>query len=159
VTTSLPTCGQCGGIAADAIFVPSLADVQYVVAVCGRHDLMGDGERFSLDAMSENPAAFLAAFDKQHVEPDESLRGWLVERTTGAKTDVLDVLQAAAYLKCDPETVRRRVKRGEIAELPRSGKTAPIRIRRDALDATPPTKRRVVPRPAPQRSSDVEWPK
>jgi hypothetical protein len=120
---------------------------------------MGDGERFSLDAMASSPGSFLAAFDRQHVEPDEALRGWLVDQANGATvSEVLTVVQAAAVLQVNPETVRRRVRRGELATLPRSGPTAPMRILRSALGAAG-VKPRITPRPAPVKSAAVEWPK
>jgi excisionase family DNA binding protein len=74
---------------------------------------------------------------------------------------VLTVPEAAAYLRCSDETIRRRVRSGEIEALPRSGPTAPIRIRLSVLEAlraasTPP---RVAPVPrARTDSGSVEWP-
>jgi hypothetical protein len=77
-------CPQCSRPASGAIFVPSLADTQYAVAVCDRHDLMGDGERFTLNIMRGAAAAFLSAVDRQTMEGDEALREWLVEAANGA---------------------------------------------------------------------------
>jgi excisionase family DNA binding protein len=133
------------------------------VPVCSRHDLMGDGERFSCDAMASSAAAFLAAFDRQTVDVDEALRGWLVERATGAPgSDVLTVEEAAAYLRVHPETIKRRIRRGELKALPRGGPTVPIRIARDQLEADPQPKRRQMVKAADVIGrtpvGSVEWP-
>jgi hypothetical protein len=134
------------------------------VGVCSKHDVMGDGERFGFDAMGQSPAAFLGALDRAELDPDPALRGWLVERATGAPAaDVVTVDEFAAYLKVHPETVKRRIRRGELVALPRGGPTAPIRLKLDQLEANPQPKRRQMVKAADvagrNRAGSVEWPK
>jgi excisionase family DNA binding protein len=163
VTPSLPVCASCGSLAAAAIFLPSFAESEYVVPVCGKHDVMGDGEWFTFDTMASSAASFLAAFDRQQVDDqDDALRGWLVERANGveASSHTLTVAEAAAYLKVNAETIRRRVRRGDLMALPRIG-NAPIRIEPDELSAERPARRRVTPKPSDlvgRKPATVAWP-
>ena len=82
--TTCPKCPQCGREATRAIFLPSLFESQFVVPVCDKHDVLGDGDDFGLQAMAANPRPFLEAFDRQQIEGHEALREWLLERARAA---------------------------------------------------------------------------
>jgi hypothetical protein len=168
VTPSLPRCGDCQKLATGAIFVPSLAAAEYVLAVCDRHDLMGDGEHFSLAAMRDSPAAFLAAFDGQIVDVDEALRGWLVEAGRKvAQPAVLTVAQAAVREEVSERQVQRWCEQGALgagAWRTGDGERSSWRIAPDALDARrakPRARRPAKVEPAdvtaPRRSRSVAW--
>lgn len=55
--------------------------------------------------------------------------------------DLITVKEAAAILRYDPQTVWRKIRRGEIAGVVKHGRT--IRIRRAALDTPVDASRRV----------------
>jgi excisionase family DNA binding protein len=131
------TCPQCSRAATSAIFLPSLAESRYVAAVCDRHDVLGDGERFSFDAMGQSPAAFLAVLDRAELDPDPALRGWLVGQEHGETEAAgpLTVAQAARRESVSDRTVQRWIANGELlAARIGTGPRAHIRIEPAALD-------------------------
>jgi excisionase family DNA binding protein len=78
-------------------------------------------------------------------------------------SDILTVPEAASLLKVHPETIKRRIRNGELNALPRTGAKSPIRIARDELHAPVAPKRRAQPKPsevfAGRRSTSIAWPK
>jgi len=138
VTTSQPRCAACGKLATGAIFIPSLTDSEYVVAVCNAHDLMQDGQHFTREAMRQAPAAFLSAFDGQIVEPDPKLRAWLVEVGRDvAMPEALTVAQAAAVANMSERAIQRLCQSGALgagAWRTSDGARASWRIDREALE-------------------------
>jgi excisionase family DNA binding protein len=152
----VPRCVDCGKLATGAIFLPSLADAEYAVPVCDRHDIMGDGDFFSFDAMVQAPGSFLSAFDRQIVDPDEALRGWLVAQTRGESnpSGLLTVADAAKREGVVARTIQRWIERGELTAIRHgTGPRAHIRIEETALDklrrARKPPKRKPVAPPTP----------
>jgi excisionase family DNA binding protein len=131
-------CPQCKRPATGAIFVPSLSEAEYVVAVCGEHDLMGNGERFTFDALAQSPQSFLAAFDRQLVfDVDPELRGWLVAHVNGetAPLGLLTANDVAVRLNKSVRTVERYVAEGKLKAFQPSGPKAHIRVSTEALEA------------------------
>jgi excisionase family DNA binding protein len=148
-------CPQCSRPAAGAIFLPSFADAQYVVAACERHDVMQDGDFFSFDVMSQSPGSFLAAFDRQIVEVDDVLRGWLVAQSRGESnpSGLLTVAEAAKREDVSERTIQRWIEKGELPAIRHgTGLRAHIRIEEATLDqlrrARKPSKRKPVAAPA-----------
>src|ERR1700722_11642928 len=130
----MTSCVSCHAVASRAIFLPSLAEAAYVVAVCDRHDVLGDGDDFSFEAMAANPAPFIAAFDRQQVEADDELRDWLLERSRGVRPSPVDLLttaQVAERIGVSERTVQRRIHDGELAAVTVGGVR---RVRPDDLD-------------------------
>jgi excisionase family DNA binding protein len=135
---AVPRCADCGKLATGAIFLPSLANSEYVVGVCDQHDVLGDGEHLSMEAMATSPAPFLAAFDRQHVDGDEALRGWLVDQSRGGgkAVDLLDTKQVASYTGFDVRTIQRWIGAGDLKAISvGNGPKAAKRIRREDLAA------------------------
>jgi excisionase family DNA binding protein len=133
-----------------------LAEAAYVVAVCSEHDLLGDGEHFTFDAMRHSPAGFLAAFDRQVVDGDHALRAWLVSQSRGeaSPSGLLTVAEAGKRENVSERTIQRWIEKGELKAIRLgSGPRAHIRIEPAALEdrrkrAKPP-KRKAVKSPTP----------
>jgi excisionase family DNA binding protein len=169
VTTSQPRCAACGKLATGAIFVPSLAGCEYVVAVCNAHDLMQDGEHFTLAAMREAPAAFLSAFDQQIIDPAPKLRAWLVEVGRDVPMpEALTVAQAAELANVSARAIQRLCQSGALgsgAWRTSDGARASWRIDREALEKWKGRPRRRAAAPQVQaadvtvskRSGSVVW--
>jgi excisionase family DNA binding protein len=126
------------------------------VAVCDQHDVMGDGDFFSFAVMSQAPGGFLAAFDRQIVDVDETLRGWLVSQSRGESNSngLLTVADAAKRERVAPRTIQRWIERGELQAIRQgTGPRAHIRIEESKLDnlrrGRKPPKRKPVAAPTP----------
>jgi excisionase family DNA binding protein len=150
-----PRCPQCGRLATRAIFLPDLGESEHVVPVCDRHDVSGDGDEISFDAMIANPKPYLRALSWQLVE-DESLREWLLEQSRGqAKSaDLLTVAEAARATGFSERTVQRWIADRSLAAVSiGEGPRAAKRIKSRDLDAffrsaKAPQRERQTPQPA-----------
>jgi hypothetical protein len=151
-----------------AIYVPSLAVSEYVVAVCAAHDFMREGDYFSFETMAKSPGGFLAAFDAQLTSMDDQLRAWLVEADRKvAPPSFLTVAQAAMRENVSERTVQRWCETGALGKgawRTSDGQRASWRIDPAALDARrSPRRPRIGPKVeaadvrAPRRGKVVAW--
>jgi excisionase family DNA binding protein len=153
---------HCGNLATGAIFMPSLSQPEYVVAVCDRHDILGEGDYFALVAMSQTPATFLRAFEQQVIaDDDENLRGWLVEAGRDVQQkSALTVSEAARAVNLSERAMQRLCASGALGKgawRTSEGARASWRINAAALDHW---KGRVRARSVPSvRATDVSPPR